>query len=357
MKRIFRYITSAMAVAALGITLTACDDWTDTESIDLNYGTTDTADPEAYAKYTANLRAYRQLPHTLVYAWVDNAAAGFGSQAHRLTALPDSIDVIVLQNVTNLTDQMMEDMKQVREVKGMQIIYCIDYAAIKADWTLKCEELAAKRLAFVSENGDEAEIPAELQDPDFKEFMTQAWSDQLAYFNAGGFDGLMAAFDGKGTTYMSEEEKQEYYAQANLFMGIMNDWHKRNPGKVIDYFGTPEYTTDMAVAADFRTMFISATATATSANQLSLYLEGAKTTVAVEKLGAAAYIHAIDTDADPKTGFYADGTAAIDGLTGWAPSHHLGAVGVFNIANDYYLTAGQYSSVRKLIQAVNPVIK
>ncbi len=38
-------------VAALGATFTACDDWTEPEHVDLDYGTIDTANPEAYVKY------------------------------------------------------------------------------------------------------------------------------------------------------------------------------------------------------------------------------------------------------------------------------------------------------------------
>lgn len=97
MNKNFKYLYSALLGLALGVSMTACDDWTEPESIDLNYGTIDQADPEAYAKYLADLREYRGRDHKKVYAWFDNVAE-FGSQGHRITALPDSIDVIVLTN-------------------------------------------------------------------------------------------------------------------------------------------------------------------------------------------------------------------------------------------------------------------
>ena len=51
MNKNFKYLYSALLGLALGVSMTACDDWTEPESIDLNYGTIDQADPEAYAKY------------------------------------------------------------------------------------------------------------------------------------------------------------------------------------------------------------------------------------------------------------------------------------------------------------------
>ena len=49
-------------MAACVCTFTSCDDWTEPEHIDLDYGTIDTSDPAAYEKYLANLREYRQRP-------------------------------------------------------------------------------------------------------------------------------------------------------------------------------------------------------------------------------------------------------------------------------------------------------
>ena len=45
MNKNFKYLYSALLGLALGVSMTACDDWTEPESIDLNYGTIDLADP------------------------------------------------------------------------------------------------------------------------------------------------------------------------------------------------------------------------------------------------------------------------------------------------------------------------
>lgn len=356
MKSILKYLSSALIAAALGGMLTACDDWTEPKSVDLDYGTIDKADPVAYAKYLENLRDYRNRPHKKVYAWVENNAEGFGSQGARLTALPDSVDVIVLNNPTNITNQMMDEMKKVREDKGMEVIYTIDFAAIKADWTLLCEDLAAKRLAFVAENPD-AEIPAELQDPEFNDYMIGEWEKQLKHFNTYGFDGLMFAFDGKSTLHMDPAELAEYNTQANIFLGIASDWHKRNPEVAIDFMGKPQNIADYAILDDFRMIFLSEGLNADSENKYTMILVQAPQSVPVEKLGMAASMRALDTNADPKTGFFGDGSYAVDHLANWASGKNIGAVGVLNATNDYYLSTGQYSQVRNLIKSVNPIAK
>ena len=149
-------------MAACVCTFTSCDDWTEPEHIDLDYGTIDTSDPAAYEKYLANLREYRQRPHKQVYAWFNNAETAFGSQGHRVSSLPDSIDVIVINNPEKVTDQMVQDMYQARVNKGQQFSYCVSFDDIKADYTALCEELAAKRIEYANENGEDAAIPAEL---------------------------------------------------------------------------------------------------------------------------------------------------------------------------------------------------
>lgn len=356
MNKNFKYLYSALLGLALGVSTTACDDWTEPESIDLNYGTIDQADPEAYAKYLADLREYRGREHKKVYAWFDNVAE-FGSQGHRITALPDSIDVIVLTNPGAVTDKLVGEMNQVRNDKGMQISYCIDFNAIKKDWTLKCEELAARRLEFIAQNGEDAEIPAELTDPTFNDFMTQAWMEQLSYFNAVGFDGIMAAFDGKATQHLTPAELAEYNSQANLFLGILNDWHQRNPSVPVDYIGKPQNIASHPILNDFRTVFLSEGLSATNARMFDIIYAEASGTVADSKLGMPAYIHAVNTSDDPKTGIFSDGTYAIDGLSAWTAANNVGAVGIFNTANDYFISAGHYTTVRNLIQTVNPCAK
>lgn len=354
MKSLFKYISSALAIAVLGATMTSCDDWTEPEHVDLNYGTVE--DSPNYQKYLENLRAYRQKDHKKIYVWFDNVTDAFGTQGDRISAVPDSVDVIVLQNPDGVTNQMQAEMKKLSEQKGIEFGYCISFSAIRAAWTLTCEDLAAKRLDWEKEYGD-APVPAELQDPDFSVFLIDYWTEKLRYFNSVGFDCLMAAYDGKATNHMTPAELAEYTAQTALFFNILNDWHQRNPEVAIDYVGRPQYVADLDIVNDFRQVFLSGSLDATSYDGLTQVYAAAQGSVPDSKIGMVAAFRALDTAADPKTGFFADGTLAVEGLGTWAAAHNVGAAGVTNVSNDYFVTNGQYTTIRQFIQKINPAAK
>lgn len=355
MKRVLKYISSAVAVVALGVSMPACDDWTDPKSIDLDYGTTESADPAAYAKYLANLRAYRAKPHKKVFTWFNNDDAAFGSQGQRVSALPDSVDIIVLANPEKITNQMIQEMYEARVNKGQQFSYCISYDDIKADYTLLCEELAAKRIAYINEHGENAEIPAELQNPDFIDYIALATSKKLSYFNGIGFDCIMAGFTGKSTNHMTSSELKDYMANTNAFLGIIADWLSRNEEVTLDIFCVPQYIeTNMLSKA--RYVFFSQSLSATNVDQYTFYLNMAGENIDLSKAGMVASVPDC-TGTDAGLGYFSNGAMAIVGLGDWTAAHEVGAVGVFNTGDDYFLTHGSYSNVRTLIQTVNPSAK
>ncbi|MDE6100019.1 MAG: hypothetical protein K2G01_03165 [Paramuribaculum sp.] len=355
MKKIAKYISSALMVAALGATFTACDDWTEPEHVDLDYGTIDTANPEAYVKYLENLRAYRNSDHKLVYAWFDNVETAFGSQGHRISAIPDSVDVIVLNNPDKVTNQLVQEMFEARTNKGQQFSYVIDFDVIKADYTLLCEQLAAKRIEFININGEDAEIPAELKDPEFLTYLTESCAAQLKHFNTVGFDGLVAGFAGKPTNHMTQEELNAYKDQAALFLGIIEDWHQRNPSVAIDLLCKPQYI-DSPLLAEARRVFLVESLDASSIDSYSYYVALADNAVPESKLGVLASVPD-HTGADEKLGYFANGTLAVNGMAKWAAGQNIGAVGIYNTGADYFLTNGFYTNVRYVIETVNPSAK
>lgn len=354
MKKIFKYMSSVLAIAAVGMSLTACDDWTEPKSIDTTFGTMDTADPAAYAKYLENLREYRLKDHKKIYVWLNNTEAAFGSQGDRISAIPDSVDVVVL-NAFKATNQIQAEMKKMREEKGMTFSYCISYTDMKANWTLLCENLAAKRLEFEAAYPD-TPIPAELQDPTFIDYMAEEFTEQLGYFHTVGFDALMFEFNGKGTIHLTPAELAEYNSQALLFLGVIANWHERNPQIPIDYMGKPQNISGSEVLNIFRMVFFSESLNATNINaytQCNYYAEGL---IADSKVGMLASMRAIDNSED-RTGYFSNNTLAMDGLATWTAAHNVGAAGLMNVQNDYYVSNGYYTLVRKFIQTINPAAK
>lgn len=342
-------------MAACVCTFTSCDDWTEPEHIDLDYGTIDTSDPAAYEKYLANLREYRQRPHKQVYAWFNNAETAFGSQGHRVSSLPDSIDVIVINNPEKVTDQMVQDMYQARVNKGQQFSYCVSFDDIKADYTALCEELAAKRIEYANENGEDAAIPAELLDPDFIDYTANAATSKLNHFNSIGFDCIMAGFTGKSTNHMTPEELAQYQFQTNAFLKIILDWNSRHNDVALDLFCVPQYT-PADVIEKARMVFFSNSVSATNPDMFSYYLTMAGNSIAESKCGMVA--SAPDaTGGDAKLGYFSNGTLSILGLADWTAANAVGAAGFFNTGDDYFLTSGQYTNIRQAIQIINPSAK
>lgn len=341
-------------MAALGITMTACDDWTEPKSVDLNYGTIETANPEAYANYLKNLRAYRGTDHKKVYAWFDNSGTAFGSQADRLSAIPDSVDVVVIKHPEAVTNQMIDEMYVARVDKGQQFGYCVDMDEIKADWTALCEQLAADRLAFEAANPD-TPVPSQLQDPTFVDYMAKAAGEKLALYNVVGFDCIMAGFAGKPTNHLTPAELAVYVQQSTAFLGIIEDWTSRHPEVKLDIIGRPQ-NIPSTLLSKVRMAFLSDALNATNVDMYSYYLTLAGNALPMSQLGVLAPLPMSD-GSDDKVGYFPNGTLCVAGMGEWAAAHAIGAVGVTNTAQDYYLTQGKYTNVRELIQTVNPAAK
>ena len=65
MKRnIKKFLFPAVAVAVLSFA--ACSDWTETESLDINYPTLEEQNPELYKQYLKALRDYKAGEHKVV---------------------------------------------------------------------------------------------------------------------------------------------------------------------------------------------------------------------------------------------------------------------------------------------------
>ncbi|WP_294557115.1 glycoside hydrolase family 18 [uncultured Bacteroides sp.] len=112
-----------------------CDDWTELEIHDSQVNGFKEQNPEQYAAYTRNLRAYKATNHILVYARLDNAPETSSSEKDFLRALPDSIDMVTLRNAARLSDYDREDMKLVRTDYGTRVLYEVSATADEASLT------------------------------------------------------------------------------------------------------------------------------------------------------------------------------------------------------------------------------
>lgn len=362
-----KYFASAMMVAAFATAFTACDDWTEPEHIDINYTPVDGA--ENYPAYLENLRHYRTTDHVKVYGWVNLAENNPTNQSERLTSLPDSIDVLVLSTPNEIHPTVLADMKTVREQKGMEVIYQIDFDATKTAYTALCEDLSKQRSDLeleyaLREDADDEAVQAELAeklaalaDPVFEDYLLETLTKSLDYASSTGLDGVMFAFDGKATNHMSTAELADYKAQQLVFLGAARDWHKRNPQLKYDFLGLPQNISDKEILGEFNMIFVRDGLKATNADLYTYYLAMASVDgVPVERLGMMATYASADPD-DATTGVFSDGTSALAGFANWVIGADVACIGMQNIQNDYFNPTFSYPHVRAVIQAANPNIK
>lgn len=367
-----KYFASALMVAAFGSVFTACDDWTEPEHIDINYPNVE--DAENYPAYLEALRKYRNTDHVNVYAWVDINENGPIDQSQRLTSLPDSIDVIVLSTPSEVHPTVLADMNKVRNDKGMKVIYQIDFDAIKAAYTALCEDLSKQRsdleleyapLIEAAETDEEKDaLQAELSekltalaDPVLEDYILENLSSSLDYVKSKGLDGVMFAFDGKASNHLTADELVAYNAQQLVFLGAARDWHKRNPEMMYDFLGKPQNVSDKELLGEFNMLFVRQGLDATNQNLYTYYLTLASSEgVPAERLGMMTTFTSNDPE-DTTTGFFTDGTLAIDGFAKWVPAANVACVGIHNVQNDFFNRTFTYPHVRAVIRAANPNIK
>jgi hypothetical protein len=137
--KLYKKSFKGIALAAFSVlALSACSDWTDTESINLEEPGVSEQAPEQYAKYLKNLQAYKNSDHKIVYGWFDNSEKVPFTRGQHISDAPDSLDVIIMMT-PDLAEFEMEDMATVRE-KGTKVYYSISYDNILKEHTDKVKE-------------------------------------------------------------------------------------------------------------------------------------------------------------------------------------------------------------------------
>lgn len=344
---ILHKLSRGLALTALALLGTACDSWTEVESVKLREADVSRDNPELYTKYLENLRAYRKTEHKDVYVWFDNSVKDSYSRAHHITDLPDSVDVVSMMSPDNLATWEQEEMASVRQEKGMRVIYTIDYDTYKAEYKALVEKATASE-------------GAEPMSDDFIGFFTKSLEKALSLVGKYQYDGICVRYMGKLRQHMTTRELREYTAQENVFMKIIADWATRNPSALIAFEGNPQNVIDKTFFERCERVLLSGQQ-ATNQDMLTFILSMALTEgVPANKIGMV--VSATDfADQNKVVGYLKDGRLAMQGLAAWAPQTYNGvtvsAVGVYNANTDYYTSPVNYQNVRDIITSVNPTLK
>lgn len=292
-----------LPIAALLLTAVSCSDWTEMETVDNTVSKPWEQDPALWSDYTAALRAYKQSEHYLSYARLYNSPAQATSEQDFMRCLPDSLDIVTLTNADNFSAYDAEDMAVMRE-KGTRVLYQVDYAARKAEFS---GEAALK--AYL--DGVIAAVAA--YGLDGYSFTTDpldaaATASIVATLSAAKSDGQLLVFEGNPLSVAAaDRDKLDY---------VVLDTEK------------VENTTDV------RLQVLNATGYAgIPANRLLL----------------AAEIDAPLQDADRTE--YAAVALMARCVVEYGP---LAGFAAYNIAGDYYHADRNYSTIREAIQTLNP---
>lgn len=333
-----------IAAAFIVLALSACSDWTDTESIGLQEPDINGQNSELYAKYLQNLREYKKSDHKLVYVWFDNSRKVPFNRSHHITDLPDSIDVVSMIHPDNLEAWELKEIDEVRSGKATKVIYTIDFESIKVAYNAKLE-LATEEEPIAK---------------DFIGFLTDSLEYSLSLAKKYNYDGICIGYAGKVRIHLRPAELKEYIENETAFIHIMKDWHKRNPGKVITYEGKPQNLIDSSLLDDCTSILISGKE-ATNKDELTYNMLLANVDgIPHDRFGMVVMATDLN-DPNKRIGHFTDGTLAMTGLADWAPAAHGGvdvkAVGIYNASTDYYASTQNYYYTRQLISSVNPSVK
>lgn len=116
---------SSMICLSAFVSLTSCD--TDIESVGINEPAIEEQNPTMHAAYLQQLRQYKQQSHQVMFGWFDNADKQPASQGQLISAVPDSLDYIVLTHPDSLSASELKSMRSLRQEKGTRTLYEINF--------------------------------------------------------------------------------------------------------------------------------------------------------------------------------------------------------------------------------------
>lgn len=361
MRSINKYVFPGICAALLG--MAACDDWTQTESLEVYYPTLEEQNPALYAKYLEALRTYKDSEHKITLVGFDNPQGAPQRRDEHLTILPDSVDFICLENPDNLHPQFTEEFSAVRAM-GTRLIYAVDYDAIETLW----QEAGETGRPDASGGGDDSgQVPGTEDDARFLAFCREQTAAMLNLCGKYGYDGVVIRYAGRNYESLDEAERARYAARQNAFFTDVNGWFAAQGGKTRFFEGYPQNLIDKSVIAGCDYLIIPVLDAAskddlTRAVRLSLVAG-----VPSERLIAGVTIASADDPSGKRgwfNGFEADGKtrlSAAKGAAEWAisddPSFGRRGISIANAREDYFNVTKNFKNIREAIDIMNPAPK
>ncbi len=329
-----KHIFYGMMILATAGSLASCDEWTDPEAVGNHFGSIAEVNPPAYTQYLQNLQEYRKNDHKKVYACFDNKAS-FVSQADHVATVPDSIDVLVLNNPGDISQACLDEINAKRGDTGMQTAYTISYNAIRKAWELE-KELGSTTT--------------------WETYRDSKVSEQLGYFDNGGFDRIICYYEGREISTLTDAQKQEYLKDQADFLAPFKSWTSSHLDKGFDFQGIPANVADKSLLDAASVIFLSESLQATNVSEID-YIIRRNSVAGVDnaKFAVMTSLPVLDP-AQADLGYW--GSEYSSWITAhWARTASVSAISLANLYDDYYNHEFIYPVCRGAIQILNPAAK
>lgn len=339
-------IYKVLALAGVILSSVACD--TDVESLKIHEPRIESQNEHLYKAYLQDLKSYKNEVHKVAIAYLDNSRTISHTQAHRIEAMPDSLDYLILTSPTNISTMDAKEIEENRGKKGIKTLYAIDFESIKLVHDLRVQEFEA----------DEANA-GKAYTPSLNDFLVDSVAKSLEWCNKYGYDGIVMAYDGKNKLYMSSAERQTYTSYEQIFIGMTLDWSARNPSKELLLQGHPQHIFSQEVFERAKYIILDLRRT-TAKTEAAMQVAQAK----AEQVPSDKFVPLLSTfsldKADDKTGYWGAKSAILEAAR-WSAEYNahysLAGLAVYNIGNDYYQPDFTFGTVREAISIINPSIK
>ena len=358
MKRnsLFKTLVSAMIL----VVATSCSDWTDAESLKIIEPTIEDQNPELYAQYVKSLNEFKASEHPIVITSVNNVGTTPVSRSQHLTDMPDSIDYICLNNITEVSEINVSEIEKVHRL-GTKVLALADFDKIENTWKEILEEAAnAQTASDGAENEGEAEEPVD-NATRFIEFCKNEVAKQIAASSALGVDGIIANYTGFDlNSLVQESEMAAEIARQAAFFDAIAAWKAENADKTLIFKGSPQNMANKNLLTACKYIIINAH-NAKNLNEMSyLVLMASAKDVPTDR-----FVMGVTTPyvigSGSKNGELGDGSSAIIGAAQWAvsqtPEYIKAGISIDTAEKDYYNALNVYPNVKQAINILSPTVK
>lgn len=343
--------------AAVILGAAACSKWTEQEPVDFNYLTIEDKNPELYAAYMQSIRDYHATEHQVLIARFDNKAGVPSGRADHITCLPDSVDIVVLNNYEIINENTMKEVAEIREKKAVSTLIALDYALLDKEYKAYLETLPEETPEETPEVAEETEGETEpAVDP-----RNQWFADKASAFVAAakqyGLDGIMVSYTGVGLLSLKEDELAAVQAFQEAFFAPILSYVAETENMFV-YEGNP--TTLVApqdVLAQAKYIVVPAEDVTTIVGFNFAIMMSMGTGIPADRfvIGVTAFDVTDDTATN---GLFSGGISAIEGAARWAvaPAADYSKAGIcVNHAQfDYYNMQNVYREINAAIATMNP---